>query len=82
VKNSLHWYPSPCIKDDYKSGLLGNFGRMYGLLTNEACFFMYCVMQSTVDRAPRPYLCTKMRLRLWLPKVRKVNQFVLATFST
>ena len=32
-------------------------------------------------RAPRPYLYTRMHLRLWLPKVRKVNQFMLATFS-
>jgi len=23
MKNSLHWYPSPCIKTDYKIGLLG-----------------------------------------------------------
>ena len=44
-------------------------------------FFVYCVIQSTVDRAPRPCLYTRMRLRLWLPKVRKVNQFKLATFS-
>jgi len=34
---------------------------------------VYCVIQSTVDRAPRPYLYTRMRLRLWLPKVRNVN---------
>ena len=40
-------------------------------------FFVYCVIQSTVDRAPRPYLYTRMRLRLWLPKVRQVNQFML-----
>jgi len=39
MKNSLHWYPSPRIKNDYKIGLLGNFGGMYGLLTSEACFF-------------------------------------------
>jgi len=26
-------------KNDYKIVLLGNFGRMYGLLTSEACFF-------------------------------------------
>jgi len=44
-------------------------------------FFLYCVIQRTVDRAPRPYLYTRMRLRLWLRKVRKVNQFMLATFS-
>jgi len=24
---------------------------MYGLLSSEACFFVYCVIQSTVDRA-------------------------------
>ena len=39
MKNSLHWYPLPCIKNDCIIGLLGNFGRMYGLLTSEACFF-------------------------------------------
>ena len=39
MKNSLHWYPSPCIKNDYKIGFLGNFGQMYGLLSGEACFF-------------------------------------------
>jgi len=44
-------------------------------------FFVYCVTQSTVDRASRPYLHTRMRLRLWLPNVRKVNQFMLATMS-
>jgi len=38
MQNSLHWYPSPCIKNDYKIGILGNFGRMHGLLTSEACF--------------------------------------------
>jgi len=45
MKNNLHWYPSPCIKNDYKIGLLGNFGRMYGLLASEACFF--CVLRRT-----------------------------------
>ena len=81
MKNSLHWYPSPCIKNNSKIGLLGNFGRMYGLLSGEVCFFVYCVIQNTVDRAPRRYLYTRLRLRLWLPKVRKVNKFMLATFS-
>jgi len=47
----------------------------------KSVFFVYCVIQSTVDRAPRSYLYTRMRLRLWLSKVRKVNQFMLATFS-
>jgi len=32
-------------------------------------FCMYCVIQGTVDRAPRPYLYTRRHLRLWLPKV-------------
>jgi len=36
MKNNLHWYPSPCIKDDYKIGFWGNFGRMHGLLTSVA----------------------------------------------
>jgi len=49
-------------------------------LVKRVCF-VYCVIQSAVDRAPRPYLHTRMRVRLWLPKVRKVNQFMLATFS-
>jgi len=39
MKNSLLWYPNPSIKNDYKIGLLGNFGRMYSLLTSEACVF-------------------------------------------
>jgi len=47
----------------------------------KCCFFVYCVTQSTFDRAPRPYLYARMGLRLWLPKVRKVNQFMSATFS-
>jgi len=47
----------------------------------KSVFFVYCVIQSTVDRAPRSYLYTRVRLRLWLSKVRKVNQFMLATFS-
>ena len=34
--------------------------------------FVYCVIQSIADRAPRPCLFTRMSLRLWLPKVRKV----------
>jgi len=45
-------------------------------------FFVFCVIQSVIDRAPRSYLYTRMRLRFWLPKVRKVNQFMLVTFST
>jgi len=57
----------------------------YGLFSSEVCFFHvgYCVIQSTGDRAPwsRSYLYARMRLRLWLPKVRMVNQFMLATFS-
>jgi len=47
MKSSLHWYPSPSIKNDYKTGLLGNFGWMYGLLTSEACFFR--VLRHTED---------------------------------
>ena len=39
MKNNLHWYPSPRIKNEYEIGLLGNFGRMYGLLSGEACFY-------------------------------------------
>jgi len=45
-------------------------------------FFVYCVIQSTTERVPRSYLYTRMLPRLWLPKVRKVNKFMLATFST
>jgi len=45
-------------------------------------FFVYCIIQSAIDRAPRSYPYTRMRLHLWLPKVRRVNQFMLATFST
>jgi len=57
-KNSLHWYPSPCIKNDYKIGLWGNFGRGGCMVCSlvKRGFFVYCVIQSTVDRAPRPYL--------------------------
>jgi len=82
MKNSLHWYPSPRIANDYKIGLWGTLGRCMVCSLVKRVFFVYCAMQSTVDRAPRPYLYTRMRLRLWLPKVRKVNQFMLATFST
>jgi len=41
-------------------------------------FFVYCIIQSAIDHAPRSYLYTIM----WLLKVRKVNQSMLATFST
>jgi len=64
-----------------KLGFGGTLGRFMGLLTSEGWFFVYCIIHSTVDRAPRPYLYTRMRLRLWLPKVRKANQFILATLS-
>jgi len=82
MKNSLHWYPSPCIKNDYKIGLWGTLGGCMVCLLVTRVFFVYCVIQSTVDRALRRYLYTRMSLRLWLPKVRKVDQFMLATFST
>jgi len=36
---NLHWYPSPCIKNNYKIELLGNFRPMHGLLSSEVCFF-------------------------------------------
>jgi len=78
MKKSLRWYPSTCIKNDYKIGLLQEC-RVCSLV--KSVFFVYCVIQSTVDRAPRPYLYARMRLRLWLSKVRMVNQFMLATFS-
>jgi len=45
---------------------------MYGLLFSEVCLFVYCVIKRIVDRAPSRYLYTRMRLRLWLPKARKV----------
>jgi len=54
---------------------------MYGLLASKVCFFVYCVIQSTVDRVPRRYLYIRMRLRLWLSKLKMVNQFIFATFS-
>jgi len=82
MKNSLHWYPSPCIKNDDKTGLFGNLGGCMVFSLVKSVFFVYCVLQSTVDLAPRPYLHTRMRLRLWLPKVRKLNQFMLIAFST
>jgi len=47
----------------------------------KSAFFVYCVIQRRVDRAPRRYLYTRMRLRLWLLKAIKVNQFMLAAFS-
>ena len=55
MKNSLHWSPSPCTKNDYKIGLLGNFGRMYRLLTSEACFFS-CITSYRVQLIVRPSL--------------------------
>jgi len=62
------------MKNDYKIGLLGNFGLMYcsGLLRVKSAFFVYCVIQRIVDLAPRRYVYITMRLGLWLPKGRKV----------
>ena len=34
----------------------------------KSVFFVYCVIQSTADHAPRRYLYARMRLRLWLLK--------------
>jgi len=82
MKNSLRWHPSTCIKNDYKIGLLGElWADVWFALQRSLFFFVYCVIQGTVDRAPRRYLYTRMRLRLWLSKMRMVNQFTLATFS-
>jgi len=55
MKNSLYWYPSPCIKKNYKIGLLGNFGRMYSLFASEACFFS-CIASYRVQLIVRPGL--------------------------
>jgi len=63
---------------------LGFWGNLSGYIVSslvKAVLFVYCVIQSTVDRTPKPYLYTRMRVRLWLSKVRKVDQFMLATFS-
>jgi len=62
---------------------LGFWGTLDGCIVCslvKRVFFVYCVIQSTVDRVPRPYLYTRMRLRL--PKVRNLKQFMLATYST
>ena len=64
-----------------KLGFGGTLGRCIVCSLVKRVFFVYCAIQSTVDRAPRPHLYTRMRLRLWLPKVRKVNQLMLATLS-
>jgi len=65
-----------------KLGFWGTLGGCMVCSLVKRVFFVYCVIQSAVDRAPRPCLYTRMRLLLWLPKLRKVNQFMLATFST
>ena len=62
-------------------GFWGTLGGCMVCSLVKRVFFVYCVIQSAVDRAPRPCLYTRMRLRLWLLKVTKVNQFMLATFS-
>jgi len=46
------------------------------LLSSKVCFFVYCVIQNTVDSTPRRYLYTRMRLSLCLSKVRMVNKYV------
>jgi len=46
----------------------------------KSAFFVYCVIKRIVDHAPRRYFYARTRLRLWLPKARKINQFMLAGF--
>jgi len=35
--------------NNYKIGLLGNFGRMHGLLSCEVCFFRVSVLRCAAD---------------------------------
>ena len=78
-QNSLYWYPSTCIKNNNKIGLLGNFGRMYlGCSPMKSVFAVHCVIKRILDRAPWRYPNKRTRLRLWLPKARKV----LSRFSS
>jgi len=58
-----------------KFGFWRNFGRMCGLLSSEMCFFR------VLHHTEYSWSCARMRLRLWLLKVRMVNQFMLTTFS-
>ena len=69
------------LRMSIKLGFWGTLGECMVCSLVKPVFFVYCGMQRTVDRAPRPHLKKRMRLRLWLPKVRKVNQFMLATFT-
>jgi len=70
----------------YKLELLGNFGWMHGLLSCEACFFVYCVLKQIVDHSPRRYLYARTRLRLWLPRARyakvRFNSFLQVSCSS
>jgi len=71
IKNNLDWCQSPYIKNNYKIGLWGNFGKIHGLLSCEVCFFVYCVINRIVDRGSRRHLCIRARLRLWLQRKRE-----------
>jgi len=47
----------------------------------KSVFLLCCFIKRIVARAPSRYL-TRKRLRVWLPKARKVgNQFMLTVFS-
>jgi len=54
-----------------KLGFWGTLGRCMGC-SREVCFFLYCVIKRILDRAPKRFLCTRPRLRVWLLKARKV----------
>ena len=38
----------------------------------KSAFLVNCVIKRIVDHAPRRYFYARTRLRLWLPKVRKI----------
>jgi len=61
-------------------GFCGTLGVCMVCSLVKTIFFVYCVIQSTVDRAPRRYLYTRMRLRVWLQKVRKVKSVYVSSF--
>jgi len=70
--NNLRWYQAHALRMTIKLGFWGTLGGCMVCSLVKSVFFVYCVIQSTVDRAPRSYLYTRVRLRLWLSKVRKV----------
>jgi len=59
-----------------KSGARGTSGTLSGCMgcsLVKSVLFVYGIIKRIVYRAPKRYLNTKTRLRLWLPKATKVT---------